>query len=65
MSGLELGRFLTNVVGSTPHPTLAATTAITDSIGTIATSCSEATGWVRHSVILTWSDRVQSKNFGS
>ncbi|MGY3511773.1 hypothetical protein ACVIQY_004748 [Bradyrhizobium sp. USDA 3051] len=47
------------------HPRLAVTTAITDSSSTVVISCSEATGWVRHAVILSASDRWASKNFGS
>ena len=47
------------------YPTLAVTTAITDSSSTIVTSCSEATGCVRQAVILSESDRWASKNFGS
>ncbi|MEY9271541.1 hypothetical protein AB7M42_001555 [Bradyrhizobium diazoefficiens] len=48
-----------------PHPTLAVTTAITDSSSTMVTSWSEATGWVRQAVILSPSDKWASKNFGS
>lgn len=57
--GYEMGDRGPSFTGATacPHPMLAVTTAIIDSNSTMVTNWSEATGWVRHAVILAASDK--------
>ena len=60
--------FLLKLVGNhdlVGDPGVAIFVAITDSSSTMVMSWSEATGWVRHAVILSASDRWASKNLGS